>query len=178
MGYAGLAAVLIAVSAGVVFLIRKNLAQRERARALRTMFIEQANDLVAKPEFPDAHARMLIDMSSLPEGWATRLFVARLAKHLFFGQSGRTRAVAAPKLDQVPHGLRRKYVLAILAFALSDSYRCVIFGHIFRATNSWLNDAVKEPKSDVDAQATRNVIDQVAQMPTHRKVRQRELAAC
>lgn len=177
MGFVGTAAVLVVVSAGLVFVIRKNLEQREIARRLREIFIQEATDLVAKPELPDKHARQLVNMASIPQGWITRLFVLRFVKHLFFGPSERTRRPDAPRLEDVPSALRKKYVLAILAFTLSDSYRCVIFGHVFRATNDWLGDAVKEPKSDVDAHATRNVIDQVSQIPAPRMARRGDLVA-
>ncbi|HCJ20252.1 MAG TPA: hypothetical protein DHV64_01685 [Erythrobacter sp.] len=176
MGFWSTAAVLVAVSVALVALVRKNLEQRELARKLRDVFIAEANDLVAKPEFPDEHAKLFINMASIPQGWATRFYVATLAKRLFFGR--RERASAAPKFDSVPQSLRKKYVLAMLAFALSDSYRCVVFGHIFRATNSWLGEAVKEPKRDVNAHATRIVIDQVSQASARRQTQTHaELAA-
>jgi hypothetical protein len=172
MSFVGTATALVAVSAGLVFVIRKNLEQRALARKLREIFIQEANDLVAKAEFPEAHARLLINMASIPQGWMTRFLVAALAKELFFGKSARKRR-DAPSLEQVPPNLRKKFVLAILAFTLSDSYRCVIFGHVMRATNNWLGDAVREPKADVNAHATRNVIEQVAQIPS-RQARHRE----
>ena len=159
---------LIAIALGLVFLVRTNLENRAAARKLREVFIAQAHDLVAKPEFPDAHAKLLIGMASIPQGWATRYFVTRLAGELLWAGK-RTNNGDLPKLEQVPQQLQKKFVLAMLAFTLSDSYRCVIFGRIFRATNSWLHDAVQEPKPDVNAHATRNVIVQVAQM-SNRKV--------
>lgn len=174
MSFAITAAVLVAGSAGLVLLARKNLEHRELARRLRDIFLSEANDLVSKAEFPDAHARQLVDMAALPEGWVTRFFVVRLAKRMFFGRNSRRRS-DTPRMEQVPPALRRKYVLAMLAFALSDSYRCVIFGHIFRAANGWLDAAVREPKRDVDAHATQEVIEQVSQVRAPKWQREREL---
>lgn len=160
MGTWGVAAILVAVAAALIWLVRTNLQQREISRRLRIVFIAEAGDLIGKPEFPDAHARMLASMASIPQGWATRFFVIALAKRLLFGES--SAGTDGPRLEQVPSNLRRKYVLAMLAFVLSDSYRCVIFGRIFRATNSWIGAAVDEPKEDVNAHATKVVIEQVS----------------
>lgn len=175
MGFVGIAAVLLLVSVGLVAIIRKNLAQRELSRKLRATFIQEANDLVSKSDFPAAHARLLISMSSLPEGWATRLYVTYLATQLLGFSKSRPRA-GAPKIDQVPPHLRKKFVVAMLAFALSDSYRAVIFGHIFRSTNSWITDALSEPKADVEAHATRNVIERVVQVQALKSARHEDFA--
>lgn len=175
MGFVGNAAVLLLVSAGLVTMIRKNLAQRELSRKLREIFIQEASDLVAKADFPAAHARLFIGMSSLPEGWATRLHVSYLFAELIGISKKRSRA-DAPSVEQVPAHLRKKFVVAMLAFALSDSYRAVIFGHIFRATNRWITDAVREPQTDVEAHATRNVIEKVVQVQARKSVNHDEFA--
>ena len=175
MSFLSAAMVLIAVSIALVVMIRKNLSQRETARKFRTIFIAQANDLVAKPDFPEKHARMLTEMSAIPQGWITRYFVASLAKNLFFGSS--KKKIDAPSLDQVPDQYLNKYVLALLSLALSDSYRCVILGRIFRITNSWIGEAIEEPKPDVRAHATRIVIEQVVQYGERKGLSTRELVA-
>src|SRR3546814_1468561 len=135
MSFVGTATVLIGVSVGFVLLVRKILDHRERARALRAIFISEANDLVGKPEFPDSHARLLIGMAAIPPGWATRYFVFRLVRDLFWARK-KSSARNLPRLEQVPTNLQRKFVLAMFAFALSDSYRCVIFGRVFRTSRS------------------------------------------
>lgn len=176
MEFWGTAIILVAVAAGLVALIRKNLEQRDLSRRLRTIFISEANDLVGKPEFPSAHAQMLVSMAGFPEGWVTRFFVANLVRRLLIGRSDRV--TSGPKMEQVPFNLRKKYVLAMLSFALSDSYRSVIFGHIFRATNSWLTEAIKEPKGDISAHATQTVIEQVSQASVKRSThKESEMAA-
>jgi hypothetical protein len=166
--------VLTVVSVGLILMIRKDLRQREIARKLRTTFIAQADDLVAKPDFPDKHARMLTEMAAIPQGWITRYFVIILVKNLFWSSPKDT--IDAPSLDQVPEQYLKKYVIALLALALSDSYRSVIFGRIFRTTNSWIVAAIEEPKSDVRAHATRIVIEQVAQYGGRKWLSHRELA--
>lgn len=167
MGFLVTAAILVAVSVVLVLLVRKNLEHRQKSRKLRELFVSEASDLVAKPEFPAVHAEFLIGMASIPQGWATRFYVTTLGKRLL-SRKGNSRGTA-PNIEQVPKQLRKKYVVAILAFALSDSYRCVIFGRIFRATHSWLGEALREPKPDVDAHATRAVIEQVSNASAHKR---------
>lgn len=174
MSVLGTAIVLIGVSAGLVSLIRTNLNQRQHARKLRAIYIAEANDLVGKPDFPDAHARLLVDMATLPPGWVTRYFVFRLVKDLFRAPKKARRRDAA-NLGQIPVHLQKKFVLATLAFALSDSYRCALLGRIFRASNNWIVDAVREPKPDVNAHATQIVIERVAQVRVPHRGREREL---
>jgi hypothetical protein len=160
MGFLETAGLLVAVAVVLIWAIRTNLEQREISRHLRTIFITEASDLIGKPEFPDRHALMLAGMSALPQGWATRFFVLTLFKQFLFSE--KKKRSTGPNFEQVPHQLRKKYVLAMLAFALSDSYRCVFFGRIFRATNSWISEAVEEPKEDINAHATKVVIEQVS----------------
>jgi len=174
MSFLTAAVVLTAIAAALVLLIRKNLEQRDTARKLRAIFIAEANDLVAKPDFPAKHARMLTEMSAVPQGWITRYFVFKLTKELFGGKANVR--VEAPSINQVPDQYLQKYVLAILALALSDSYRCVIFGRIFRTTNQWIVDAIEEPKPDVRAHATRIVVEQVAQYGERKALSSREFA--
>lgn len=174
MNFLNIAIILTLASVALVLLIRKNLEHRTASRKLRAIFISEANDLVGKPEFPEDIARMLVGMSALPGGWATRFFVLSMIKNLFW-VSKNTTDKDALKIDQIPKQLQKKFVLAMLAFALSDSYRCVIFGRIFRTTNNWLTDAIKEPKVDIYAHATRDVIGQVFQMQSRKSAVDKEL---
>lgn len=176
MSFINIAVVMAAGFFALVLLIRKNLQQRETSRKLRQIFIAEAEDLVGKPDFPQRYAEMLVDAADIPQGWLTRFFVFKLVKELFWGRTNRGKEYNL-KIEEIPTSLQRKYVLAILALALSDSYRCVIFGRVFRATNSWIGDAVREPKPDVNAHATRDVIQQVAQMQLRKGIGQRELIA-
>lgn len=173
MGFLGTAGLLVAVAVALIWIIRTNLEQREVSRQLRTIFIAEASDLIGKPEFPDRHAKMLAAMSGFPQGWSTRFIVLTLLKRMLVGEGKATSD--GPSIEQVPHQLRKKYVLAMLAFALSDSYRCVLFGRIFRATNTWISSAIAEPKEDVNAHATKAVIDQVS-LASARKATTPEMA--
>lgn len=159
------------VSIGLVLLVRRNLRQRAIARRLRKVFISLAEDLVSKPEFPEAHARQLVEFSAIPSGWLTRFAVFVLLKQIFTGSGVRSKTRDKPKVEQVPENLRAKYVMAILAFALSDSYRCAILGRVWRGANPWIIEAVRNVKPDVNAHATRSVVEQVARVhaPKHVK---------
>lgn len=159
MGFLGTAILLVAVAVALIWIVRTNLAHRQLSRNLRVIFINEASDLIGKPEFPDRHAKMLAGMAGIPQGWSTRFLVLTLFKRMLFGETNV--GSKGPNIEQVPPQLRKKYVLAMLAFTLSDSYRCVFFGRIFRATNSWISAAIEEPKGDVDAHATKAVIEQV-----------------
>jgi hypothetical protein len=153
---------------GLTLLIRRTLRQRPEARKFRSIFISVAEDLIGKPEFPEAHARHLIVMSSSREGWLTRFMVAAMLKEIITGQPLR-RSADALSLDLVPANLRAKYAVAILTFAMSDSYHCAIFGRIWRGANSWISEAITDVKPDVDAHATRSVVARVnhAHPPRH-----------
>lgn len=176
MNFLNIAIILIVVSVALVALIRKNLEQRIVSRKLRSIFINEAYDLIAKPEFPEAHAKMLVGMSAMPGGWITRVMVMLMIRNLFWSSS-KVKKHDGPKIEQVPKSLQKKFVLAMLAFSLSDSYRCVIFGRIYRTTNNWLTDAIEEPKGDVYAHATSNVIGQVVEMQSRKAILQKELQA-
>lgn len=165
--YISAAIIAVAVSSGLVFVIRRNLADREKSRHLRAIFVAAAGDLVGKPELPDAHARQLVMLANIPEGWLTRFMVLVLLKRMLVG-AGQRRTQGIPIFDQVPANLRPQYVTALLSFALSDSYRCAIFGQIWRAAYGWVGDAVKEIKPDVNAHATRTVVEQMSSMPSRR----------
>ena len=154
--------ILTLAFAGVVLMIRRNLRQRENARKLRDLFISTANDLVGKPEFPEAHARQLVEMASLPQGWLTRFMMFRFVSNAMFGEKPRSKA-SATSLEHVPHNLRALYITAIFAFLLSDSYRCALLGRVVRSMNSWLFDALEEARPDVNAHATRAVVNLVNQ---------------
>jgi hypothetical protein len=144
-------------------MIRRNLRQRPKARELRTLFITTLNDLVGKPDFPDAHARQLVQMAALPQGWLTRFMVFQLVKSAVFGERNR-RKTPALSFEHVPHHLRALYVTAIFAFLWSDTYRCALFGRVVRSLNSWIMDAIQEVKPDVNAHATRSVVNLVNQV--------------
>ena len=147
--------VAIFISLALVLLLRRNLRQRTLARKLRAIFIATVDDLVGKPELPDAHSRQLAEFAAIPEGWITRYAVFAFLKAIVTGR--RTFGVSgAPRLEQVPHNLRPKYVTAILALALSDSYRCALLGRIWRGAYGWVGEAVKEVKPDLNAHATRS----------------------
>lgn len=154
---------LILIAAGLVLLIRRNLRQRPKARALRARFVAIADDLVGKPDFPDAAARQLVILTSFPEGWLTRFLVLMIFREMLFGNRSRRRPrpASAISFDQIPAALRPKYVMAIIAFILSDSHRCALFGHVLRAVLPWLVDTIQEVKPDVNAHATRRVVEQV-----------------
>ena len=80
-------AVLTIVAAGLVLIIRRNLRQRATARKFRQIFIATADDLVGKAEFPDAHARHLVSMAAIPQGWLTRFMVLQMVRRMAFGES-------------------------------------------------------------------------------------------
>ncbi len=169
--YAAAALTVILVSVGLVLLIRRNLRQRVLARRLRALFLSTAEDLIGKPEFPDRHARQLFEFSAIPGGWLTRYAVFVLLRQILTGKGPRRLHKDAPTFEQVPPQLRAKYVTAVLAFALSDSYRCAILGRIWRGANAWIMDAVNDVQPDVNAHATRSVVDQVGRVhaPKHVK---------
>lgn len=153
--------VLVGVWAGLVAVVRRNLQQREVARRLRARFIAIANDLVSKAEFPDAHARQLVELSRVPGGWLTRFMVCAFVMRIF----GRPlRRGSGPTIEGVPVHLRAKYVEALLAFTLGDTYRCALLGRIVRGVYSWMADALNEIKPDVNAHATRVVVEQIGQV--------------
>lgn len=165
MGYMTVYATFICVAVFTVWLLRRNLAQRAYARHLRAIFFAEANDLVGKQELPDAHARHLVAMASLHHGSLTRFMVFSLFLRIFTGKvAGQGRSEL--RVDRVPTQLRGKYVLAYLAFVWGDSYQCALYGPFFRGTNSWIRDAIDEVKPDVNAHATRNVVEQVTRYPT------------
>ena len=169
MGFFLSAAIIIAASACIVMLVRRSLGDRETARKLRAAFISIANDLVGKPEFPDAHARQLVTLASVPEGWLTRYMVMVLFKEMLTGSKTGKRSAQSPRLEQLPDTLRAKYVTALLAYALSDSYRSALCGRIWRGAYSWIPDAVQEVKPDVNAHATRNVVEQMGYIPASKR---------
>lgn len=159
--------ILALVWAGLVLLVRRNLRQRQRARDLRAQFIALADELVGRPGFPDAHAQQLVRMASLPQGWLTRFMVVVLLKQMLFGRGVSSRR-GLPKIGQVPKALREKYVVAMLSFVLSDSYRCAILGRVVRGTYSWIGEALNEVAPDVNAHATRKVVEQISSVKAPR----------
>ncbi len=156
--------ILIAVAVGLVLLVRRNLKQRELARKFRAIFIATANDLVGKHDFPDAHAKQLVAMASIPQGWLTRFIVFVTFRDMIWGRSGTRKPNNAPKLEQVPPNLRALYITAIFSLLISDSFRCALFGRVVRSTHRWLFDAVAEVKPDVNAHATKEVVEQIGQV--------------
>jgi hypothetical protein len=164
---------LLAAWAFMIFCMRETLRLRPRARLYRAKFIEAANDLVGKAEFPHGHAEHLLMLASFRPGWVTRGMVLMLAKRAILG--GRDRK-GALKFESIPESLRARYVTAILAFALADSYHSAAFGRVFRTINSWMIDGVRDVKPDVGAHATRRVIEQVDH--AHAPRRKNEVFAC
>lgn len=162
--------IVAVVSTCLILLIRRNLRQRGLAREFRAIFIAEANDLIGKPEFPDEHARHLIEFAAIPQGWITRYMVMVLIRGMFTGHSVKPRSNSL-KLDQVPHNLRAKYVMAILALGLSDSYRCALLGRIWRGAYGWVPQAVKQVKPDVEAHATRLMVGQMFNVQADKQVR-------
>lgn len=181
MGFYAIASlVVLSVWLGLVLLIRRNLRQREKARRYRTVFVSVAEDLISKPEFPDRHAKNLAEMSAFPEGWITRFMVIILLKEMLVGKSRRRRGPPKFNVEDVPQNLRVKYVVAIFAFALGDSYRCAILGRMWRAANPWVGEAIDSPKVDVNAHATTRMVDQVSRVraPHHVRAVERQLEGC
>lgn len=171
-------AVLI-ISAGLVLLIRRNLRQREAARRWRNTFMSLASDLVSKPEFPEAQAKQLTMLAVIPGGWLTRYMVAVLFRRMITGHEPKSSA-SKIELEQIPVALRTKYVAAIFAVAISDSYRCALLGRIWRGAYSWTFEAAGNAKPDVTAHATRSVISQVSHVHADRQfaATERRLEAC
>lgn len=161
--------ILIAVAVGLVLLVRRNLKQRALARKFREIFITTASDLVGKHDFPDAHAQQLVTMASVPQGWLTRVMVFVMIRDLIWGRSGKPRSSKGPKLEQVPPHLRALYITAIFSMLIGDSFRCALFGRVVRSTHRWLFDALAEVKPDVNAHATKEVVEQVAQVRVPRR---------
>lgn len=168
---------VVVISAVLIGLIRRNLRQRPRARELRAIFIAMADDLVSKPELPDAYAKQLAELAAVPGGWITRLMLMMSAKRVFTGTGLETEADLP--LSGVPDQLRPKYVVAVLALTLSDTYRCAILGRIWRGTNAWVVDLFNESKrpdvkSDVNAHATRQMVGQITNVHAPRQLRAAE----
>ena len=163
------AVVVVAVTAGLVASVRRNLRHRPKARKLRNLYVSIADDLVGKPEFPDAHARLLAEVSAIPEGWLTRAMVFILLKEMIFGKG--KKSPPRFRLDDVPPELQVKFATAVLALVLSDSYRCAVLGRLWRGANLWVIDAVKEPRPDANAHSTRRVVEQVGHVRAPRHVR-------
>jgi len=161
MSFLATTAILLLIWVSVVGLVRRNLRQRDDARKFRAIFETEASDLIGKAEFPDAHARQLLVMSKIPGGWLTRFMLFAILKQTILGRP--VRRAAGPQIDQVPRQLQAKYVIALLAFILSDSYRCALFGRVIRGIYPWLRQALAEVKPDIHAHATRSVADQIGQ---------------
>jgi len=161
--FVGTSLILVLVSVGLVLLVRRNLRQRELARKLRDIFVSAAEDLVGKADLPDAHARQLMMSAAIPGGWITRYMVYMLFRQIVFGTNA-SQGSNKLSITKVPPQLRAKYVTALLALVLSDSYRCAILGRIWRGANNWIFDAIKEVKPDVDAHATKFVVEQVTRV--------------
>lgn len=160
--------VVIVVSTFLVQLVRRNLRQRPMARRYREMYVRFANELVGDTRFPDAHAKQLVGVTKLPEGWLTRFMVAKLLHEMILGKDSKPKG---PPFDEVPPELRAKYIAALLALAIADSYRCALLGRVWRGANLWVLDAVEQPKPDVNAHATRRVIEQVSSVrPRHARL--------
>lgn len=152
--------VVVAGTMLATWALHRNLERREHSRRLRAQFFSLADDLVGKPELPLAHAGMLVAMSAIPAGWLTRFMVGRFFYELAAGNSD----VKSPlSIEHVPVNLRAKYVLALLSFVMSDSYRCAFAGPVFRRANSWIGKAILEIKPDVNAHATQVVTSQMAE---------------
>ncbi len=161
--------ILIAVAVGLVLLVRRNLNQRALSRKFREIFITAASDLVSKHDFPDAHAKHLVTMAAVPQGWLTRVMVLLMFRDMIWGRSGQRKPSSGPKLEQVPPHLRALYIRAIFSFLIGDSFRCALFGRVVRSTHRWLFDAIAEVKHDVNAHATREIVEQVAQVGVPRR---------
>ena len=169
--------ILTLTAVGLVLLVRRNLKQRELARKFRQIFIATANDLVGKHDFPDTHAKQLVEIAAIPEGWLTRFIVFTTFRDMIWGRSGKRKPSDGPKLDQVPAHLRALYITAIFSLLISDSFRCALIGRVVRSTHRWLFDALQEVKPDVNAHATKEVVEQVGQVRIPRRfVPERELA--
>lgn len=177
--YALASAIVIIVSIGLVLLVRRNLRQRTTARRFRAIFISAAEDLVSKPDFPAEHAKQLADAAAIPQGWITRFMVVSLLKEMFLGKSSND-PLRTLSFEKVPKHLRTKYVVAIFSLALGDSYRCALLGRLWRGANLWVLQGVKEPKVDVDAHATRRMVEQVnyVRAPSHVRKTERRLEGC
>lgn len=141
--------------------VRRAIRQRPLARHYRAIFIARADDLVGKPEFPSEHAHFLVYISRCSGGVLTGYMTRELVRRMFTGGS-RTNSKINLSVERVPSALRQRYVEALLAFILSDSYFSVFYGPIYRAANPWIKYALKEVKPDVDAHATRAVVDELA----------------
>jgi hypothetical protein len=154
--------IVVFVSACTVLVVRHALAQRAEARRYRAIFITAASDLIGKPEFPDEHAKQLTVYASIWAGWLTRALVLSTFWRIISGRA-LTRTRTGYDMNNIPEHLRPKFAVAVLALAVGDSYRSAFFGPIWRGTNSWVVDAVREIRPDVNAHATKQVIRQVSQ---------------
>lgn len=172
MQFLGSALILIMVSLGLVGLIHRNLRQRDDARMHRKKFISIADDLISKAELPDAAARFLVTLASVPGGWLTRAMAWMVIREIFTGQ--RVRNKDPIRLETIPEHLRVKFVVAILSIALSDSYRCALLGRIWRGANPWVLDAIGDPKPDANAHATRHVVEQASAVHVPRQIKAAE----
>lgn len=144
-----------------ILLIRRNLGQRARARHFRQIFVTAADDLIGKAELPDAHARQLLLLVGAPLGIGTRIMVLLTLFRALTGKRVLADSKGDSSLERVPQQLLEKYVRAILAFIISDSYHSAFFGPIFRAGNGWIFDAIREVKPDVRAHATKHIVASV-----------------
>lgn len=157
-----------------ILTIRRSLRQRPQARYYRDIFDMAAKELVSRPDLPAPHAEMLIAISSIPGGWIVRFMVFSVVRQMFTGVRPSTDAAFANKL---PNELKDRYVEAMLSRVVSDSYHSAFFGTFWRATNSWVFDAIRAVRQDVNAHATTAVIRQVVQSPARRFAQAPRIAA-
>lgn len=174
MGFWGTAILLIALATAVIMIVRTSLNNRALSRDLRAIFICQVEKMIVDPRLPEGHARLLLAMVDLPECLTTRNYVLSLFGRIIVSET--PRPAISPRIEELPVQLRKQYVLAMLSFALADSYRCVVLGRIFRAANNWVLAAVEKPKPDVNAHATKVIVQNVTYASTDRhKAKDEEL---
>ncbi|GGZ02581.1 hypothetical protein GCM10011614_17070 [Novosphingobium colocasiae] len=81
-------------------------------------------------------------------------------------------------VHRIPVQYRARYVTAIFAFLLSDTYRCALFGRVVRSAIPWLKAAIQEVKPDVNAHATQTIVERVSEYHPAKRFEERELAVC